>query len=361
MHGADEVWARPKKVLYVLPKTGDFRCVHAHVSALYDSHGLIREYAPAMRKRGGEVPTGIEHQQVDQKDEQRKSRLSSASMLVNVLLTLLKAVVGVLAHSDALLADAAHSFADVVGSVAVIVGLRVARRPADQDHPYGHGKAEVIAASLVAILLILAGLDVVYASIHAFFGAMKAPDVIALYTALLSIVVKEVLYRYQIHIGRRSHSPALIAGAADHRSDVYASIAAAIGIGISELGWIMHKTVLLYADPAAGLIVAVVVVWVGYRLAKESFTSLMDQVLDQETTRQIAERVSSVVGVRRVDDLRIRSNGSYWVVDVKVSVNPDITVAEGHTIGKAVKLGLTQEFTQVYDVFVHVNPYQESR
>ncbi len=304
---------------------------------------------------GGQVGESMSDEQV----ERKKSRLSNISIGINIVLTVLKSIVGIVAHSDALLADAAHSLADVAGSIAVMIGLRVARRPPDANHPYGHGKAEVIAASLVAILLVLAGLEVVFSSIRQFFSALQPPDTAAFYTALFAIVVKEIIYRYQIHIGKIINSPALIAGAQDHRSDVYASIAAAVGIGLAIFGFRTHRPLFLYADPLAGLIVAIVVVRVGYRLAKESFTTLMDQVLDAATTEEISQRIQSVRGVQRVDDLRVRSNGSYWVVDVKVSVDPEITVLQGHAIGKAVKASLTKDFGQIYDVLVHINPFHD--
>ena len=295
-------------------------------------------------------------------DEQRKqvtTRLASYSTVINVILTLLKGVVGFLARSDALVADAAHSAADVAGSVAVMIGLRVARLPADTDHPYGHGKAEVIAASIVAIFLILAGLDVIFNSVRQFFSPLSAPAPVALYTAVFSMIVKEAIYRYQIKIGRAIRSPALIAGATDHRSDVYSSLAASAGILISLLGKNLHQPFLLYADPIAGLIVAAVVVRIGYQMAVDSFRSLLDQVLDSETTQNMTLAVQGVSGVMRVDDLRARSNGSYWIVDVKMSVDPSMSVLDGHHIAKTVKWTIMDQYEEVFDVLVHVNPFFE--
>ncbi len=279
------------------------------------------------------------------------------SLVINVILTLGKGIIGFVARSDALVADAAHSATDVAGSIAVLVGIHFARRPADEVHPYGHGKAEFIAASLVAILLVLAGIDVMYKSIMEMFTKLVAPASIALYAALVAVVIKEVLYQYQVQAGKKNHSPALIAGAADHRSDVYSSLAAAVGIVIALIGVRLNQPWLYVADPIAGFIVAILVVFVGYRLLRDSFTSLMDEVLDNETTQLIADTVSCVPGVQRIDDLRVRINGSYWIVDVKISVNPEITVLQGHQITKNVKAAIMEKHHEVYDILIHVNPF----
>ncbi|MCY0877206.1 MAG: cation diffusion facilitator family transporter [Firmicutes bacterium] len=300
------------------------------------------------------------YEPADRKSSDRTvTQMTWLSAIVNVLLTIVKAVVGTIAHSDALIADAAHSASDVAGSVAVMIGLRVARRPADQDHPYGHGKAEFIAASLVAILLILAGVDVVYNSVRQFFLPIARPEWAALLTAVGAVLVKEVLYRYQNMIGRKAHSPALLAGAADHRSDVYSSLLASVGIGIALIGQGLHVHALFYADPIAGLFVALVVVRMGYKMADESFRNLLDQVLDSETTASLNGFASAVPGVLRVDDLRARTNGSYWMVDVEVSVDPEMSVLEGHQIARTVKWAIIGEYPQVRDVLVHVNPFMQ--
>ncbi|PWI58585.1 cation diffusion facilitator family transporter [Sulfoacidibacillus thermotolerans] len=293
----------------------------------------------------------------NQTQEQKSNQLAFYSLLLNVVLTAGKGIVGVIAHSDALLADAAHSGADVAGSIAVLIGIRVARRPADSDHPYGHGKAEEIAASLVAMLLILAGLDVVYSSVRQFLTLSSAPDSLALYTAVIAMLAKEGMYHYQLRVAQKLSSPALYAGAADHRSDVYSSLAAAVGIFLALLGKWNHIQALRLADPVAGFLVAAVVVHIGYQLAKQSYRSLMDQVLDPESTKEMLAVAMAVEGVLRIDDLRARSFGSYLVIDIKLSVDGEATVSAGHRVAKEVKYQMMKRFHSVADVFVHVNPY----
>lgn len=288
------------------------------------------------------------------------TRVSVYSLLLNIVLTVVKTAVGLAVQSDALLADAAHSGADVAGSIAVWIGLRVARRPADANHPYGHGKAEVIAAALVALLLLLAGADVSFESARALFEPPEQPSVWAFVTVCGAIAVKEIMFRWQRAVGRRVGSPALLAGAADHRSDVYSSAAAALGIGVALLGARFGIRILRYADPVAGFAVAVVVVWIGWKLARQSFMLLMDERISGERAERLARTIRATPGVLRLDDVRARAAGSYWIVDVRMSVDPDITVEAGHDIGKLVKAHIMAEFGEVREVLVHVNPYHST-
>lgn len=288
------------------------------------------------------------------------TRVSIYSLLLNIALTAVKTAVGLAVQSDALLADAAHSGADVAGSIAVWIGLRVARRPADANHPYGHGKAEVIAAALVALLLLLAGADVSFESARALFEPPEQPSIWAFVTVCGAIAVKEVMFRWQRAVGRRLRSPALLAGAVDHRSDVYSSSAAGLGIGVALLGAQFGIRLLRYADPLAGLAVAVVVVWIGWKLARQSFMLLMDERIGGERAERLARIIRATPGVLRLDDVRARAAGSYWIVDVRMSVDPEITVEVGHDIGKLVKARIMAEFGEVREVLVHVNPYHPS-
>lgn len=284
-------------------------------------------------------------------------KMAGFSLYFNIFLTVLKGTVGLLVHSQALIADAVHSGADVFGSFAVLVGMRVARRPADKDHPYGHGKAEIVAASLVAVLLILAAFEVASSAVRQFFLPPPEPDVWALATAVFAVISKEVVYRYQIRIGKRINSPALIAGAKDHRSDVYASLAAAVGIGIALLGAWWQVRILFYADPLAALVVSILIAHMGYTMAVESYTSLLEQVLTSEETSEMETMIYDIHGVRRVDSVRARSHGTYLVVDVRISVDPELTVLAGHEIARAVKRSMMQKFPRVQEVLVHINPY----
>jgi cation diffusion facilitator family transporter len=276
----------------------------------------------------------------------------------NVGLAALKGVVGWMAGSKALMADAAHSASDVIGSMAVLIGLKAARRPPDEDHPYGYGKAESISTIVVSILLILVGFEIGVSSIKAIVhGVTEPPRSYALIVITLSIFAKEILFQYKYRLGKKLGSKALIANAWEHRSDVYSSLAAFAGVGGAILGRWMDMPFLYYLDPVAGLFISLLVLKRGYNLIMESIHDTMDHVQHHEEADELLKAVQRVPGVIAVDSLRAREHGHYCLVDVKISVNPRITVMEGHDIAKHVKHLLLSRFIHVSDVFIHVNPY----
>jgi len=293
--------------------------------------------------------------------EDRQARqLAVANAVINVLLTIVKAVVGILSSSEALIADAVHSGADVVGSIAVIIGLRIAKKPADADHPYGHGKAELIAASLVGGFLFAAALDVGYSSIRSLFAPQTAPGVSAAYTALGAIVIKEILFHLNFRIGRKIHRQSLVASAYDSRSDVYSSLAALLGILLSIAGKRFDVPFLLYMDGVAGAVVALLVLKIALRVTKEALQPLMDRVILEPTNlAPYREVIVHVPGVEHIDELRVRDHGSYVIVDVEISVHAQMTVLQGHEVAATVRRAMRTAFPRVQDVFVHVNPYIE--
>jgi cation diffusion facilitator family transporter len=275
----------------------------------------------------------------------------------NIVLAIVKGVVGVIAESRALVADAVHSASDVAGSLAVFIGVRAAKQPPDEDHPYGHGKAESIAAIIVAVLLFLVGLEIGKSSFESFFEEIEAPKPLAIYAVILSIVVKEWMFRYKFRLGKRIKSDAIIVNAYEHRSDVYSSIAALAGIGAAILGQKMEIGWLVYADPVAGLFVSILVIKMAWKLGAESIHTTLDHVLHDEDVVDLKETVSKISEVKKIDELHAREHGHYVIVDIKVSVDPHITVEEGHYIGKLVKEKLMSEHEHVQNVMVHINPY----
>ncbi|WDM03039.1 cation transporter [Alicyclobacillus cycloheptanicus] len=268
-----------------------------------------------------------------------------------------KGVVGLAAGSQALFADAVHSAADVVGSLAVIIGLRIASKPPDEDHPYGHGKAELISTAIVALFLLGAGIEVSVSSLRAFFQPPHPPALLAAWTAMAAIVIKEVMFQYTYRLGKRLNSKSLVASAYDHRSDVLSSVAACIGILLAILGRALHTRWLEHMDSAAGLLVALLVLRIGYGLVQDSVQTLMDKTAPVKDLRSYAACIRQIEGVRRVDDLRARDHGQYVIVDVEISVEASISVAAGHDIAAQVKQALQREFPRVSDVLVHVNPF----
>lgn len=278
-------------------------------------------------------------------------------IVANLFLTMLKAVVGLAGNSRALVADAVHSASDVVGSIAVLIGLKASKMPPDRDHPYGHGKAESIAAIIVAVILFLVGLQIGFGSFRALFEPIATPSVIAVFAALFSIITKEVLFQYKYRLGNKLHSDALIVNAWEHRSDAFSSLAALLGIGGALIGEYMHIPWMVYLDPVAGMIVSGFIMKVAWSLGAESIHNTMDHVLHEEDAAKLRRTVENVAGVIQVDELHAREHGHYVIVDTKIAVDPEMSVEEGHSIGKMVKERLMQEHEHVHDVLVHVNPY----
>ncbi|MFE8696843.1 cation diffusion facilitator family transporter [Cytobacillus sp. FJAT-53684] len=294
-------------------------------------------------------------------NQDRFKKAESAAMLgiiVNIALAIIKWGIGIYSGSRALVADAVHSASDVAGSFAVYLGLKAAKQPPDEDHPYGHGKAESIAAIIVAVLLFLVGIEIGKSSFQSFFQPIQAPKTIAIAAVILSIIVKEILFRYKFKLGRELNSDALIVNAYEHRSDVYSSIAALAGIGSAIIGGKLGIGWLEYADPVAGIIVSLMVIKMAWSLGKESIHNTLDHVLHEEDTIELRRAVEGVEGVKKIDELHAREHGHYVIIDLKISVDPYITVEQGHLIGKKVKKKLL-EMENVQNVFVHINPYND--
>jgi len=279
-------------------------------------------------------------------------------IIVNIALTILKGVGGIITDSRALLADALHSASDIVGSIVVLFAVKIANKPPDEEHPYGHGKAENIASMIVALLLIIVGIEISISSIKVFFGEVpQAPGMLALVILGISIVIKEILFYYKIFLGKKYNSSALIAEAWHHRSDSLSSIAALIGVGFAIFGEYIGVEFFVYGDAVAGLVVSLIVIKVGYELIKSSATIILEKVLSKEEIEIYKKTVLAVDGVQRIDQLLARTHGSYVIIDIKISVDQTISVKKGHDIAKETKKALLDKHKEVEDVLVHINPY----
>jgi cation diffusion facilitator family transporter len=273
-------------------------------------------------------------------------------LVVNLSLGLIKLVGGVVARSFALVADAVNSLGDVFSSVVVLVALRVAQSPPDQEHPYGHSRAEAIAGSNVALLVILSALYVGYEAVRRLPVIHDVPPVWTLWIAGANVVIKEALYRYKMMVGRRTRSSAVIANAWDHRSDAMCSLAVLVGLAIVRIGgprWI-------WADEAAALVVVAMILWTGAALFFKSASELMDVQADDELVQQIRESAATVPGVAGIEKLWVRKSGLEFLADMHIEVDPQMSVAEGHTIGHEVKDRLLKQFPMLRDVLVHLEP-----
>jgi cation diffusion facilitator family transporter len=281
------------------------------------------------------------------------------SLISNIILTILKIVVGTIFHSPVLLADGYHNAGDVVASAAALTSMRISKRPADEDHPYGHGKAEVISSAIVALILGVAAIYIAYESISAFFNEPEKASIIAFITAVISLVWKQVLYVYTIRIGKKANSKGLIATAYDHLADVYASLAAVLGIGLALIGDFYHIKIFAYGDPIAGIIVTVLVFKLAYEIGKEALDTLMEKSVSPERLDDFTTLINSIPEVKRIDRLRAREHGHYVLVDLRVGVHGELTVQEGHDIIRKIKQAIKENNHDVDEVLIHLNPWYD--
>lgn len=281
------------------------------------------------------------------------------SLLSNVLLTGLKLIVGITFNSQVLIADGIHSAGDIIATATAYSSMRVSGKPPDEDHPYGHGKAEVLGAGVVAFILIAASLYMGYHAVLAFFGPPSKAHLIALGAAIISLIAKQILYVYTLRLSKQTNSKAMLATAYDHLADVYASLAATVGIGLGWLGERNDIDWLSYGDPAAGVVVSLLVLKLGVDMAREAVDVLMDKSLSPDKIEDITEHLHEVSEVKRIDRLRAREHGHYVLVDARVSVLGTLTIQEGHDIIRKIKQKLMDAHPEVDEVLVHLNPWYE--
>ncbi len=282
-------------------------------------------------------------------------RAAALGLLVNLVLGIVKLVAGVVGGSFALISDAVNSLGDSVASVVVLCALKIAQRPADAEHPYGHTRAEAVAASNVALLIVVSALWVGWEAVSRWGQIHGPPPVWTLWIAAANVGIKEALYRYKLRVGRRTGSMAVIANAWDHRADALCSLA--VLIGLSAVRW--GGPGFIWADEAAALVVVVAIVSSAVRLFLRSASELMDLQADAQWVRQIEQQARQVTGVRDVETLWVRKSGLEYFADIHIEVDPQITVEQGHRIGHQVKDRLLAQFPALRDVLVHLEPHLE--
>lgn len=286
----------------------------------------------------------------------RGQNIALLGLVVNSALALTKFLAGVSGHSYALLADAVESCVDVLGSAITWGGLRVAARPADREHPYGHGKAEALAAVLAAGVIVLAAGMVAWQALHSFFVAHPAPHWSTLVVLGTVVIIKEGLYWLGRAAARTTNSQALRAEAGHHRSDAFTSGLAAIGISIALLGGPRFEI----ADGIAALVASAFIALNGVRLAVAPLHELMDRESPEmrDRVRQVA---SDVPGVVDIEKILARKSGLHYLVDMHVEVDPSMTVEQAHRVSHAVKDCVRQALPQIHDVLIHIEPAGQAR
>lgn len=282
--------------------------------------------------------------------QQTGNRVAVISLSTNTILTIAKATVGILSGSTAVVADAAHSASDIAATAVVWIGLRLGGTPPDETHHYGHAKFESVAAKVVALILVVTGIGL---GLNAWrilrLGEYETPLGLAIWVTVLSIIVKEGLYRYVLGIGKRIGSTALEAEAWHHRSDAISSVAALIGVGGAYLGYPA-------LDPVAGLAVSLLIIQMGAKLYVQSVRELIDEAPAEQVINKIKETAHETPGVMAVNEVKARTVGPKVLVDMKLCVNKYLTVDEGHRIGACAKRNILEEIPEVDNVLVHINP-----
>ena len=293
------------------------------------------------------------------KREDEIARVTLSGSIVNLLLMGLKAVAGVAGHSAAMISDAVHSLSDFVTDIVVLVFVRVSARPQDEDHDYGHGKYETIATLFIGLALAAAAVGIVVSGARKLAAwlqgeALPAPGMLALWAALISIVVKELLYQYTRIKGKRLDSPALVANAWHHRSDALSSIGAAIGIG----GAILLGDRWTVLDPLASIVVGAMLVKVAWDLLGPSVRELTDSSLPAHTEAEMLEIIRSVEGVRDPHNLRTRRVGNRIVAEVHIRLDGNLRLSEAHEKASEVERRFKERFGAESHLIVHMEPWK---
>lgn len=282
----------------------------------------------------------------------RSLRTTFLGLGTNIILAAVKMLAGIFGHSHALVADSVESLADVFSSIVVWRGVVVAEEPADEDHPYGHGKAEPLAAAVVAAMLLVAAVWIVVGALAAVQEPHPAPKPFTLVVLVVVIAIKEVLYRFTSHVAATVENPAVATDAWHHRSDAITSFAAAIGITIALLGGKGFES----ADDWAAVAAACVIAWNGVRLMRPTMNELMDRSPNREIIERIKKIGESVPDVARVEKCLVRKMGYQYFVDMHVEVDPQMTVMRSHQIAHEVKNQVRAQVPRVRDVLVHIEP-----
>ncbi len=276
-------------------------------------------------------------------------------LVANIVLAILKTLIGIVGHSSALLADGINSTSDVAYYIIVRIFMGLAAHPADDEHPYGHRQLESISAMVVGAFVLTTAIAIFWDAVNTVYALWTTPgnregaSIVALVVALGTVAIKIILTRVTLRLGEKAHNPAVLALAYDHRNDIFAASAASIGIGLGRLGydWI---------DPLAGAVVALVILRTGVEIVRESSEDLMDTVPGEALKQQIADILSSIVEVRQVEEILAHRFGPYFVINVTIGIDGALTVAEGDRIATQVEARLCEQIELLQRVHVHYHP-----
>ena len=289
-------------------------------------------------------------------NEQIAMQVSANSIAVNLMLSIFKLIAGLLASSGAMISDAIHSASDVFSTIIVIIGVKISGKASDEDHPYGHDRFECVASIILAILLGVTGVGIGLTGVQKLtaghYDTLAVPGVLALAAAVISIVVKEIMYWYTRNAAKKINSGALMADAWHHRSDAMSSVGAFIGILGARLGFPI-------LDPLASVAICVLIVKASVDIFRDAIDKMVDHSCDEATEESMREVIMGVRGVKGIDLLQTRLFGSKMYVDIEISADGEIPLNEAHDVAENVHHTIEKNFKDVKHCMVHVNPVNE--
>ena len=270
-------------------------------------------------------------------------------IISNIFLLCGKFIVGLIFKSQGLIADAVNSFGDVFSSLATYVGGKISEKPADEDHEFGHGKAEFVASFIIGIFMVMVSGDTLYSSILSIVNKGTFTfSYFLIVVPIITIIVKGILYFYCTQQAKKHNSLLILSNAKDHRNDIILSIGVIMGV---VSGYFGHY----FVDGIVGIIISGVIVFTGIKIIKEAYDVLIDKCIDVETVNEMRNLIEQIKGVNHVDSIKSKPTGSLHMLIVKVSVDPNMTVRTSHNIAGQIRSDLKQ-YPNVYDVVVHINP-----
>lgn len=281
------------------------------------------------------------------------NKVSFATIVGNVLLSIFKLLAGIIAHSNAMISDAIHSASDVFSTIIVLIGIKLSAKNPDKEHPYGHERLECVAAIVLSIILLITGLGIGAEALKTItqeeYTSLQVPGILALIAAIISIAAKEAMYWYTRYYAKKIDSSALLADAWHHRSDAISSIGALIGIAGARLGFPIM-------DSLASLVIFVFIVKASYDIFMDAMDKMVDHSCDEETETRLRDCVEKNKNVLGIDLLQTRIFGNKIYVDVEIAVDGSLSLKEAHGIAEDVHDRIEKNFSKVKHIMVHVNP-----
>ena len=296
----------------------------------------------------------MNNKKIDDNYEQKMiKQVSVVGIFGNVLLVIFKLFAGIIGNSAAMVSDAIHSASDVVATLVAFIGVRASKKEADSKHPYGHERIECVASLILGSILFMTGIGIGIASVKKIIlgqsDGIESPKEIALIAAIISIVTKEVMFRYTRAVAKKLNSDAFMADAWHHRSDAFSSIGSLIGIGAAMLGFKIM-------DPIAGLIICIFIFKIAFDVIMVAISKMLDTSCGKEYEDKMTNFISAQEGVIGVDLLRTRTFGNKIYVDAEISVDGNLRLREAHSIAERVHNEVENNFDNIKHIMIHVNP-----